>query len=521
MVEFRVLGPLEILSDGRTVELAGSRTRAVLAVLLLHANRPVSMDRLIDDLWGASPPPRARGMVHNAVSAIRRAIDGGDDAPRLVRSPAGYQLRVAVDELDLSRFERLVAAAEERLSAGDSDGARARAEEAIGLWRGEALAEFAFEPFASPAVGRLEELRALAEELRVSALAESGGAAEAVADLRSLVAARPWSERLRYLLALALYRCGRQADALAELRSWRQSLDDQLGIEPAPEIRVLEQRILQHDSALGSDATTAGSPGSRRSVLLSVQAAADVATALPLCTVLAGEDHELVVVQPVPIHADLGGAAGQLSGAVASVPCERPVRSSAFRSGEVGEDLRRLARDLEAALVVQIIDGAAVPHDALDRVECDVALLRPGRRSEGRAVVAAFGGTDHDWLAIELAAVAAARMGVPMKLFGGARSGADASRVLAVASVAVQRFLGVAVEPVVGGAETLLEEAASGAMMVLGLSGRWRSEGLGSVRAHVLEQGAGPVMLARRGLGPSALAPPAALTRFTWSLDGA
>ncbi|HET7429581.1 MAG TPA: BTAD domain-containing putative transcriptional regulator, partial [Gaiellales bacterium] len=216
MVEFRVLGPLEILSDGRTVELAGTRTRAVLAVLLLHANRPVSMDRLIDDLWGSSPPPRARGMVHNAVSAIRRAIDGGDDAPRLVRSPAGYQMRVAVDELDLSRFERLVAAAEERLSAGDSDGARARAEEAIGLWRGEALAEFAFEPFASPAVGRLEELRALAEELRVSALAESGGAAEAVADLRSLVAARPWSERLRYLLALALYRSGRQADALAE-----------------------------------------------------------------------------------------------------------------------------------------------------------------------------------------------------------------------------------------------------------------------------------------------------------------
>jgi hypothetical protein len=171
--------------------------------------------------------------------------------------------------------------------------------------------------------------------------------------------------------------------------------------------------------------------------------------------------------------------------------------------------------------VVQVIDGAAGSLDALDRVECDVALLRPGRRSEGRAVVAAFGGTDHDWLAIELAAVAAARMGVPMRLFGGARSGADSSRVLAVASVALQRFLGVAVEPVVGAPETLLEEAASGALMVLGVSGRWRSEGLGSVRAQALEQGAGPVILARRGLGPSALAPPAALTRFTWSLGGA
>ena len=133
MVEFRVLGPLEILSNGRTVELAGARTRAVLAVLLLHANRPVSMDRLIDELWGSRPPPRARGMVHNAVSAIRRAIEGDDGGQRLVRSPAGYHLRVAVDELDLSRFERLVAAAEEQLSAGDPNRSRELSEEAIAL----------------------------------------------------------------------------------------------------------------------------------------------------------------------------------------------------------------------------------------------------------------------------------------------------------------------------------------------------------------------------------------------------
>jgi DNA-binding SARP family transcriptional activator/tetratricopeptide (TPR) repeat protein len=258
-VEFRLLGPLEVLRDGRPVALGGRKPRALLAILLLHANEVVSADRLIDGLWGASPPGAAGNTLQAHVSQLRKALGGKEDAPpngRILTQRPGYVIQVHPDELDLARFEHLIDRGRRALAGGELDVAARLLREALRLWRGPALAEFAYEPFAASAIARLEELRLVAVEERIETDLAAGGHGGLVPELEQLTAAHPLRERLRGQLILALYRAGRQADALRVYQETRRALVDELGILPSPALQELERAILLQDPALEAKVPT-------------------------------------------------------------------------------------------------------------------------------------------------------------------------------------------------------------------------------------------------------------------------
>src|SRR6266850_3471842 len=243
-VEFRVLGPLAVVEDGRSIPLDRQRMRALLAFLLLHANEPVSSDRRIDEVWGPTPAKTAGASLQNYVSRLRKAIG----AELLISQPAGYVLRVDPERFDLARFERLTAEARGAEPRERAEKLRA----ASALWRGPALEDLAFESFARDEVGRLEEARLSALEQRIDADLELGSAGELVRELEELVEAQPLRERFRAQLMLALYRAGRQADALEAYQDARRVLMDELGLEPSEELRALQQAILQQEPSLGA-----------------------------------------------------------------------------------------------------------------------------------------------------------------------------------------------------------------------------------------------------------------------------
>jgi len=247
-VEFRILGPLEVLEEGHPVALGGAKQRALLAVLLLHANEVVSRDRLIDELWGGEPPDTASTAIQVHVSQLRKVL--GRDAI-VTRSP-GYLVRVEDGELDLHRFERLVREARSQEPAAAAE----RLREALALWRGAPLAEVGQAASAETERARLEEQRLGALEQRIDADLELGRHAELVPELEGLVREHPLRERLRGQLMIALYRSGRQADALEVYRSGRRLLDQELGLEPGEELRRLERAILEQDPSL----TARGAP---------------------------------------------------------------------------------------------------------------------------------------------------------------------------------------------------------------------------------------------------------------------
>src|SRR5205809_5801447 len=252
MPEFRILGPLEVTDDrGAPIPLGGTKQRSVLAVLLLRAGEVVSVDYLVDSLWGDDAPRTATTSLQNSISALRKVLGPG----LLLTKPPGYVLAVDADQIDLRRFERLV-----RDAAGHDAAERAVIlRRALDLWRGEPLAELAFEPFAGAEVRRLEELRLVAAEDWVDAELEAGRQAELVPELEALVARHPLRERLRGQLMLALYRSGRQADALSAYQDIRRLLSDELGLEPGPQLQQLQQNILRQAAGLHPTAAAASS----------------------------------------------------------------------------------------------------------------------------------------------------------------------------------------------------------------------------------------------------------------------
>jgi len=272
-VEFRVLGPLEAVEGGQAVDLPRRKHRALLAVLLLHVGEPMSADRLVDELWGETPPRTARDALQNYVSLLRKAL-GGD---LLVTQGAGYLLDIDVEQVDLGRFERLCA---EGRTAVDADTRARRLREGLALWRGPPLADLAYEPFAAVEIARLEELRLAAAEDLVDAELELGRHADLVPELETLIREHPFDERLRGQLMLALYRAGRQAEALDAYRAARLMLDEELGLEPGPPLRELEQAILRHDASLAS-APPAAAAASRRTVTALFAGLADAETGDP------------------------------------------------------------------------------------------------------------------------------------------------------------------------------------------------------------------------------------------------
>jgi DNA-binding SARP family transcriptional activator/class 3 adenylate cyclase len=249
-MEFRILGPLEAWEGGSPVALGGAKQRALLAVLLLYANEVVSTERLIDLLW-EDPPAKATKAVQVYASRLRKALGGRVPLSR----PSGYLLEFSPEQLDLTRFRRLREEARR-----DPSGAPEKLEEALALWRGQALAEFAGEPFALVERGRLEEERLEALEERIEAELALGRHAALVGELEALVATHPLRERPRRQLMLALYRCGRQAEALAAYREARRLLVEELGIEPGRALQQLEQAILRQDPALELVPSSAATP---------------------------------------------------------------------------------------------------------------------------------------------------------------------------------------------------------------------------------------------------------------------
>jgi DNA-binding SARP family transcriptional activator len=249
MLEFRILGPLEVADGGELLHLSGQKQRALLALLLLEANRAVSTDRIMDALWGEQPPKTAVTSLQNFVSQLRKLL--GPDL--LVTKAPGYQLRIAPEQLDLERFVRLVG--EARAEPAEERAAKLR--RALGLWRGPPLADLGFEAFAQSEIGRLDELRLAAQEDRVEAELETGRHADLVGELESLAEQHPQRERLRSQLMLALYRSGRQAEALQIYHETRRILIDELGIEPSATLQQLHGAILRQDPGLEEGRATA------------------------------------------------------------------------------------------------------------------------------------------------------------------------------------------------------------------------------------------------------------------------
>jgi predicted ATPase/DNA-binding SARP family transcriptional activator len=249
MHEFRVLGPLEVSRSGQPVDLPGPASRRVLAALVLRAGTWVSVDRLIDELWGERPPATARKALQMHVSRLRAALDAGaPEAKRLiVGGSAGYRLEVDPSSVDAARFERLVAEARGALERAEPVRQRALLLQALALWRGPPLPELSLEGALAGELQRLQELRLQAIEERIDADLQLGGARESIGELRGLVAEHPWRERLHEHLMLALHQAGRQAEALEAYRQARTVLVEQLGIEPGPRLRDVHQAVLEQN----------------------------------------------------------------------------------------------------------------------------------------------------------------------------------------------------------------------------------------------------------------------------------
>jgi YVTN family beta-propeller protein len=257
-MDFRILGHLEVSNEGDPVRLGGSKQRALLAMLLLHANEPVSIDTLVDALWSDDPHHSAAKNIQVQISRLRRALEGeqrpegpNGTATSVVQTrPHSYLIRMEPEQLDLHHFERLVEEGAEALAAGAPLGAEAKLLEALELWRGPPLADFSFDSFAQAPIAQIEELHLAAIELLIAAQLELGRHADVIGRLGTLVAEHPFRERLWQQLMLALYRAGRQADALAAYQEARHALVDELGIEPGADLRQLEARILTQDPSL-------------------------------------------------------------------------------------------------------------------------------------------------------------------------------------------------------------------------------------------------------------------------------
>lgn len=531
-MEFRVLGPLEVRVDGDAVPLGGRRPRALLAVLLLHPNEVVPADRLIEELWGEDSSGRAAAALRVNVSRLRKAIPQDVLA---TRSP-GYVLRVAPDELDLHRFERLVDEARGLLARGLAVDAAERLREALSLWRGPALADVAYESFAQAAIARLEEIRLTAVELRVDADLALGRHNEVVAELETLVAEHPLREHPRRSLMTALYRSGRQAEALDAYRAARRAFVDELGIEPSPALQELERAILRQDQSLdgAAPARDGVAEAAERSVLVAVTDDARVGQLLAVAERLVRGQRRVLVL------AELAADAAELPLASARLEAHRTaleargivVRAAAFTSSARGTDLARLATELDVELLLasapdDLLTGGAPDEQLavlLAETPCDVALLVPRAATPPGPVLVPFGGAEHDWAAVELGAWLARADGAPLRLAGAAavpeQGRRDASRLLSHGALAVQRVLGIPAEPLLTppGEDGMLEASRGAGLLVVGLSTRWHREGLGAARLRIAGEAVPPTLLVRRGLRPGGLAPPAALTRFTWSI---
>jgi DNA-binding SARP family transcriptional activator len=315
-LRYKILGPLELQENGRAIPIRTGKLAALLVILILKRNEVVSTDRLIDMLWADEPPATAAKTLQLYVSQLRKRLP---EETLLTQAP-GYALRVADDELDLIRFERLLAEGRRALASENAAAAERMLREGLGLWRGEPLTDVAYEAFAQREIERLEELRLEALEERIEAQLARGKQGDVVAELEGLVRAHPLRERLRGQLMLALYRCGRQAEALAVYRQGADLLREQLGLEPGVELRQLEHAVLRHDEQIAAPrrarahekAALTGFVLRRRSAVLAIVGvlvlAASISVALAVHSSRPSARSAPTEVQPqVPLLSGSGG----------------------------------------------------------------------------------------------------------------------------------------------------------------------------------------------------------------------
>jgi len=250
MIDYWLLGPIEARDNGRAVDIGGPKQRALLTILLLSANEPVSRDVLVDRLWGECPPAGAQHTLEVYISRLRKALESAAGSQVVLTRPGSYLLRAPGERIDVGRFECLAGQGRRALAAHAPVRAAEDLREALALWRGAPLADVGDEPFAQAEIARLNELRAGVIEDRIEADLALGRHEDVVGELEALIAAQPLRERPYQHLMLALYRCGRQAEALAVYQSARRVLVDDLGIEPGPGLKRIERAILEQDVSL-------------------------------------------------------------------------------------------------------------------------------------------------------------------------------------------------------------------------------------------------------------------------------
>lgn len=520
MLEFRILGPLEVVDGGTPVKLGGPKQRATLAILLLHANRVVPIERLAEDLYAGAPPVTAVTQVHRQISGLRRTL--GPGGPIETRPP-GYLLRVDPDGVDLERFERLTAEGLEALRDGRHAVASERLRGALALWRGRPLGDVGDLPFTHAAAARLEEMQLAAVEHRIEADLAMEDPSQLTAELLDLASRHPFREHLHALRMLALHRAGRQAEALEVYEQVRRRLADELGLEPGAELQELQRSILRRDPALERERQRGAFTGRMRTVLVAWQDESELRPLVELGRLVTGfPGRELVLLglssdeeqqgRARPLAEQGGGAARN-----ASVVTTRP-----------GADIARIAHAYDAELVLlaaAVADGLPqTVDDVLCECAADVAVWTGSGASASVDIglVVPFAGSVHDWAALELAAWLASSTSAPLELVGVSASGRGdaAARVVTDAALAVTRFVGVdararVVEPT---ERAVLDAVQSGGVVVAGISARWPSAGIGAVQRLLVIEAAPPTLLVRAGPRPGGLAPDEQRTRFSWSL---
>ena len=528
VLEFRILGPLDVVGRDGPIQLGGPKQRATLAILLLNANRVLSIDSLADKLYAGRAPVTAATQVHRQISELRKAL--GDEVRLETRTP-GYVLHVAGEQLDLRRFERLTEEAGQALARGDGRAAFELQRQALALWRGPALSDLQQEPFAQVAARRLDEIRLAALELRLDAELALGRHRELLSELGELTAQHPLHEPFASRLMLALYRSGRQGEALDVYRRTRTTLMDGFGIEPGRELHELEHAILNHDVALEQHAPLPAAVALPDRLVLIISFADErlealLAVAEPLAKL---PGRALLIARLLTDEASLASTSAALSALRGSLGVE--ARTAAFISVDPVADAVRLASAYDVRLV--LLDAPNLDEDLsevvasiMERAPADVGLLTGSAIDweSGNGVCVPLAGGEHDWAALELGALLASSRSGALRLLGtradAGRGRRDASRLLADAAISVQRAIGVdAVPQLVDPDPAALVEAVEGATVVVtGLSASWRRDGLGEARRALVSRSQ-PTLLVHSGPRPSGLAPAGSRTRFTWTIE--
>jgi DNA-binding SARP family transcriptional activator len=543
-MQFSILGPVEARLDGRAIEITRPKELLLLSVLLLRANELVSTDRLANELWPQGGPAKKAEAIQELVYQLRRKLERDLPARSVLgRDGDGYRIVVAPGGLDLHRFERLVRQGLDARREGELQQASSTIAEAVSIWRGPPLANVTVDhqTAARADVARLEELRLGAVIARIEVDLALGDEEALVGELEELIAENPLDERLRGLLMLALYRAGRQADALAVYRNARAALDE-LGLEPGRMLRELEQQILCQDPALDrpidevdDDSGTGERTAGERAVIVAAFAEGELEPLLAVAEPLAQSQlgRELVLSLVVPPEDDALARATAVAGEHRARLIDRgtDARAAAFTSTVPADDVVRLANRRNVDLVLASLDSELLDHGRLGATTeallacapCDVALVSArGEGSSDGPVVVPFGGYVHDWGALELGAWAAMAFERPLTLLGSTGPGGaarDASRLLADASLLVQDLLGIAagarlVEPA---PEDILRAAEGASLLVVGVPESWPVHGLGTTRLELARGARSPVVFVRKGARPGGLAP-RDTSVFAWSL---